>query len=213
MERIFSILALVAAIFIGAYGYLLITRQQDEIGKLGQKVEGLTKTLGETQKVVTAQRQDFEALVTVLQRELAQLHGAAPAPQVDMEKLSDEANAKYLADFGNQDGVTKRPSGLMYRVIKAGDPNGKSPSPASDVSIRYQGAFIDGTIFDQATEPASLPLPELIDGWKEALPLMKEGDEWEIIVPYNLGYGEQGRGIIPPRQTLVFKIELVKVES
>jgi FKBP-type peptidyl-prolyl cis-trans isomerase len=209
MERIFSILALVAAIFIGAYGYLLITRQQDEIGKLGQKVEGLTKTLGETQKAVTSMRQEFDALVTLLSGHQA----PGSAPQLDMGKLSDEANAAFLTAYADQDGVTKRPSGLMYRVVKEGPAGGKSPTVKSAITIKYQGAFIDGTIFDEATTPVTYPLDQLIPAWIEALPLMREGDEWEVVVPYALGYGEQGRGSIPPKQTLVFRIELVKVES
>jgi FKBP-type peptidyl-prolyl cis-trans isomerase len=210
MERIFSILALVAAIGAGAYAYVTTDRQRGEIEALGQKVEGLNKTLGETQKAVTSVRQEFDALIGLLGGQPA---SAPPAPEVNMEKLSDEANAKFLADYTNQDGVTKRPSGLMYRVVRAGPDGGKSPTANSAISIKYQGAFIDGTIFDQSPEPVTFPLDQLIPGWIEALPLMREGDEWEVVVPYTLGYGEKGRGAIPGRQTLVFRIELVKVVS
>lgn len=209
MERIFSILALVAAIGAGAYAYVTTDRQRGEIEALGQKVEGLTKTLGETQKAVTAVRQEFDALVTLLSGQAP----AGAAPQVDMTKLSDEANAAFLTSYADQDGVTKRPSGLMYRVLKEGPAGGKSPTEKSAITIKYDGAFIDGTIFDQAATPVTYPLDQLIPGWIEVLPLMKEGDAWEVVVPYTLGYGEQGRGAIPPKQTLVFKIELVKVES
>lgn len=209
MERIFSILALVAAIGAGAYAYVTTDRQRGEIEALSQKVEGLTKTLGETQKAVTAVRQEFDALVTLLSGQAP----AGAAPQVDMTKLSDEANAAFLTAYADQDGVTKRPSGLMYRVLKEGPAGGKSPTEKSAITIKYDGAFIDGTIFDQAATPVTYPLDQLIPGWIEVLPLMKEGDAWEVVVPYALGYGEQGRGAIPPKQTLVFKIELVKVES
>ncbi len=214
MDRIFSILALVAAIGAGAYAYVTTDRQKVEIEALGQKVEGLTKTLGETQKAVTGQRQDFEALVSVLQQWMQQHEGGAPAaPQLDMSKLSDEANAKFLADYEKQDRVVKRPSGLMYRALKDGPAGGKSPHAHSSITITYKGAFIDGTVFDQSDQPVTFPLDQLIPGWVEALPLMKEGDLWELVVPYDLGYGGQGKGMIPPKQTLVFQIELVKVES
>jgi FKBP-type peptidyl-prolyl cis-trans isomerase len=189
---------------------MLITKQQTAIDTLGQKVEGLTKTLGETQKAVTAVRHDFDALVSLLG---GQAPPGAPPAELDMGKLSDEANAAFLTAYANQDGVTKRPSGLMYRVVKEGPAGGKSPTDKSAITIKYQGAFIDGTIFDQAATPVTYPLDQLIPGWIEAVPLMKEGDEWEVVVPYSLGYGEQGRGSIPGKQTLVFKIELVKVES
>ena len=59
--------------------------------------------------------------------------------------------------------------------------------------------------------PATSQLDGLIPGWLEIRPMMKEGDIWDDALPYQLGYGETGRGHIPPRQTLVFKIELIKV--
>ena len=51
----------------------------------------------------------------------------------------------------------------------------------------------------------------LIQGWMEALPLMREGDHWLLIVPPNLGYGVrgQGDGLIPPNQTLIFDMKLL----
>ena len=53
----------------------------------------------------------------------------------------------------------------------------------------------------------------MIPGWVEALKLMKTGDTWEIALPAELGYGADGAGdAIPPNQTLVFTMSLVKVE-
>ena len=84
------------------------------------------------------------------------------------------------------------------------------------LSIRYRGEFIDGTVFDSsdaAGGPVTFELQHLIPGWVEVIPLMKEGDVWQVVVPYQLGYGAEGRGPIPPRQTLVFQIELLKVTA
>jgi FKBP-type peptidyl-prolyl cis-trans isomerase FklB len=127
--------------------------------------------------------------------------------------LSDESNQEFLADNAAKDGVVKRPSGLQYRVLHAG--NGKSVTSGDDmVSVTYKGWLINGKVFDQTApgQVATFPAGRLIPGWVEALSLMKEGDEWQIVIPSNLGYGARGAGNdIPPNQTLVFDMKLVKV--
>jgi len=136
--------------------------------------------------------------------------GSGMAPAAD---LSPESNQKYLADNGKMTGVTTRPSGLQYRVIKQG--SGKTPTANDQVTVTYKGSLITGQVFDQ-TDPgqtATFPAGQLIPGWVEALQLMKEGDEWELTIPSALAYGEQGAGgVIPPNQTLVFQMALMKVE-
>ena len=103
----------------------------------------------------------------------------------------------------------------MYRVIKSGD--GAPVKNDSDlVTVYYKGALITGKVFDQTKEgePAQFPAGGLIPGWVEALKLMKTGDTWELVLPSDLGYGSDGAGdAIPPNQTLVFTMTLVKVDS
>jgi FKBP-type peptidyl-prolyl cis-trans isomerase FklB len=128
--------------------------------------------------------------------------------------LSATANQAYLAANAAKQGVVTRPSGLQYRVIKTG--HGKTPKSSDMVQVTYKGWLIDGTVFDQ-TKPgdiAEFPAGQLIPGWVEALSLMKEGDEWELVIPSNLAYGERGagNGLIPPNQTLVFDMTLIKVK-
>ncbi|HVZ68757.1 MAG TPA: FKBP-type peptidyl-prolyl cis-trans isomerase [Rhizomicrobium sp.] len=127
--------------------------------------------------------------------------------------LSEQSNQEFLADNAAKNGVVKRPSGLQYRVLHAG--TGKTVTSGNDlVTVTYKGWLIDGKVFDQ-TPPgryAQFPAGRLIPGWVEALSLMKEGDEWQIVIPSNLGYGANGAGAdIPPNQTLVFDMKLVKV--
>jgi FKBP-type peptidyl-prolyl cis-trans isomerase len=127
---------------------------------------------------------------------------------------SADANTRFLADYAARPGVTKLPDGLMYRVIKSG--TGPAVQKNSDVvTVYYKGALISGKVFDQTKpeEPAQFQAGGLIPGWVEALKLMKTGDTWEIAVPADLGYGADGAGdAIPPNQTLVFTMALVKVE-
>jgi FKBP-type peptidyl-prolyl cis-trans isomerase len=142
-----------------------------------------------------------------------------PAPAQEQQAnqtgydLSPEGNARFLADYAMKEGVQIHPTGLMYRVIKAG--TGATPQSGNDtVTVSYRGNLIDGTEFDKTPpgETIDFPTGGLIQGWVIALQMMKEGDEWELVIPSQLGYGEQGAGgVIPPNQTLVFNMVLHKV--
>jgi FKBP-type peptidyl-prolyl cis-trans isomerase len=136
---------------------------------------------------------------------------AAPAGAYN---TSPESNKKFLADYAAKKGVTKLPDGLMYRVIKAG--TGTAVLRDTDVvTVYYKGMLISGKVFDQTKpeEPAQFQAGALIPGWVEALKKMKTGDSWEIVLPSELGYGADGAGdSIPPDQTLIFTMTLVKVE-
>ena len=138
---------------------------------------------------------------------MAQEHHANP--------LDDAANQKFLADNAAKDGVVKRPSGLQYRVLQTG--SGKSITNGNDmVTVTYKGWLINGKVFDQ-TQPgktATFPAGRLIPGWVEALSLMKEGDEWQLVIPSDLGYGARGAGAeTPPNQTPVFDMKLIAVSE
>lgn len=120
----------------------------------------------------------------------------------------------FLAENAKKEGVVTLASGLQYKVIKSG--NGKSPKASDSVECHYEGRLIDGTKFDSSYdrgETATFGVTQVIAGWVEALQLMKEGDKWQLYIPYNLAYGERGAGAqIPPFATLVFDVELVKVK-
>jgi FKBP-type peptidyl-prolyl cis-trans isomerase len=129
------------------------------------------------------------------------------------EELSRAKNDAFLAAHAKQTGVTVLPSGLHYRVIKAG--TGKKPeTPSAVVKVNYTGKFIDGTTFDtsEGHGPAEFPLDGVIKGWTEGLQHMQVGEKAEFVIPYNLAYGPEGRNGIPPYQTLVFEVELLEVK-
>ncbi|MFI5164205.1 MAG: peptidylprolyl isomerase [Bacteroidia bacterium] len=128
----------------------------------------------------------------------------------------EEAKAKAAKEsmdkmFAN---AITTPSGLKYVVEKEG--TGKSPTAASNVTVHYTGTFTDGKIFDssvQRGQPATFGLNQVIPGWTEGLQLMKEGGKTKFIIPPALGYGAQGGGPIPPNSTLIFEVELIKVNN
>ncbi len=112
-------------------------------------------------------------------------------------------------------GVTTLPSGIQYKVITKG--NGKSPAPTDQVSVHYRGTLVSGVEFDSSykrNQPATFPVNQVIKGWQEILPMMKEGDKWEVAIPSDLAYGPPGRGgAIGPNETLIFEIELLSIKK
>lgn len=138
----------------------------------------------------------------------------APDEEAAMSaELSQEKNEAYLEQNATKDGVSVTPSGLQFRSVKAG--SGKAPGPTSVVTVHYTGKLINGKKFDSSVggEPISFPLNRVIPGWTEGLQLMKEGETAELVIPQDLGYGARGApGAIPPYQTLVFEVELIKVQ-
>ena len=92
---------------------------------------------------------------------------------------------------------------------------GKTPKLTDTVVAQYKGTFINGTEFAssyQGNEPATFTVTGVMPGWTEALQLMKEGSKWQLFVPPELAYGEQGAGPIGPNTTLLFEVELVAVK-
>lgn len=140
------------------------------------------------------------------------------AKQAEMVKEAGEkgrvAGEAYLAANAKKPGVVTLPSGLQYRVITEG--KGKMPKATSTVTANYVGKLIDGTEFDSSFKrgsPSTFPVNRMIKGWIEALPLMKEGSKWELVIPPSLAWGEAGAGgVIPPNATVIFEVELLAVK-
>jgi len=132
--------------------------------------------------------------------------------QAQDSALSGQANQTFLAANAKKSGVHVRPSGLQYRIIRNGF--GKTPHATDSVEVLYKGTLINGKVFDQTEPqlPAKFVVNHVISGWTEALEIMREGDEWELVIPANLAYGARGAPpVIPPNQTLVFDVQLMKV--
>ncbi len=126
------------------------------------------------------------------------------------------AGEEFLVQNAQKEGVVSLPDGLQYQILSKG--KGESPDSNDVVTVNYEGKLINGKVFDSSYKngkPATFPLNGVIKGWGEALSLMKPGAKWRIFVPSRLAYGERGfpNSPIKPNSTLIFDIELLKVES
>ncbi len=128
--------------------------------------------------------------------------------------MNEKLGKEYLENNAKKEGVKVTESGLQYLVLKEGD--GKKPGPNDVVTVHYTGRLIDGTVFDSSVErgePATFAVGQVIPGWVEGLQLMSEGAAWRLFIPSNLAYGSHGTGPIQPNSTLIFDVQLIKVES
>ncbi|MCP3925080.1 MAG: FKBP-type peptidyl-prolyl cis-trans isomerase [Desulfobacterales bacterium] len=143
---------------------------------------------------------------------LRQHHAEKQKAEMDKQAVTNvEDGKKFLEENKTKDGVFETESGLQYRIIEEG--KGDSPSATSTVTTNYEGKTLDGQIFDSSYErgtPASFPVNGVIQGWQEALPLMKKEAIWELFIPSDLAYGAAGSPPkIGPHSVLIFKIELI----
>ena len=115
----------------------------------------------------------------------------------------------------SQDTLTTT-SGLKYIIKQKG--YGVRAEVGKEVAVHYTGKFLDGKVFDSSLERGEpiefiLGAGRVIKGWDEGIALMNVGAKYTLIIPYQLAYGESGRGPIPPKATLVFDVELLSVSD
>jgi FKBP-type peptidyl-prolyl cis-trans isomerase FklB len=156
--------------------------------------------------------QEASAEVKELQQETKQKTIARRREKLHKNKQEGEA---FLAANKTKDGVVTLPSGLQYKILKAGE--GKKPSGNDVVFCNYRGTLINGKEFDSSYrrgKASPFAFPRVMRGWKEALQLMPVGSRWQIFVPPDLAYGAGGAGnVIEPNSTLIFDLELVSIKS
>lgn len=138
---------------------------------------------------------------------------ATPAPGV---KTADAAAwAKYAPWKSDLPEVVKTGTGLECVVLASGPEGGAPPKASEQAEVFYEGRLnAGGPAFDSAyerNESATFPVNAVVEGFSEALQLMKPGDRRICYLPYQLAYGEGGKGPIPPVSDLLFEIELVSV--
>ena len=104
-------------------------------------------------------------------------------------------------------------SGLKITDIAIG--KGTEAKSGDNVSVNYRGTLENGEEFDSSYGRAVFKFPlgagKVIKGWDEGVAGMKVGGKRKLVIPPELGYGSRGIGPIPPNATLIFEVELVKV--
>ena len=154
----------------------------------------------------------------LLNQEQAQECISAIMASANKGKFASQINESktFLEQNKKRAGVKTTASGLQYEVLKAG--TGAKPTTVTDsVLVHYKGTLLNGKQFDSSYdrgEPITFMLNQVIKGWTEGVQLMNAGSKYKFFVPYTLGYGERGYGPdIPPYSTLIFEIELLKVNG
>ncbi|KAL3913676.1 MAG: hypothetical protein SGARI_000535 [Bacillariaceae sp.] len=129
---------------------------------------------------------------------------------------TNEAGLAFLAENKQKSGVVTLPSGLQYKVLSKGK-GPAHPTADSPCSCHYEGKLIDGSVFDSSYErgePTTFAPNQVIKGWTEAMQLMVAGDKWEMYIPSELGYGDNGS---PPKigggDVLVFQMEILAIQG
>jgi FKBP-type peptidyl-prolyl cis-trans isomerase FkpA len=128
------------------------------------------------------------------------------------EKLAAEAKG-FVEKAAKEKGAVKTASGLIYLAQKEG--SGASPAATDKVKVQYTGTLVNGVVFDSSYkrgQPAEFALNGVIKCWTEGMQMMKPGGKAKLVCPPDIAYGERGAGgVIPPKATLVFEIELLEV--
>jgi FKBP-type peptidyl-prolyl cis-trans isomerase len=152
---------------------------------------------------------DATAGKTVLTEEQAM--EAMQAFEKAMIAAQAEKSKRFLAENRRRPDVKTTTSGLQYRVLRSG--RGARPGKKDVVRVNYRASFVNGEEFESnGDSPFTASLGKVIPGWQEALQLMPVGSKWQLFVPPDLAYGEQGMPpAIGPNTTLVFDLELLDI--
>jgi FKBP-type peptidyl-prolyl cis-trans isomerase FklB len=172
------------------------------VAGLGDGLKNAPQKWSEAEQMAAMERFD---------KEMQQKGAAKQAQLVAKNKQQQDA---FLAANKTKEGVQTTPSGLQYKVLKAG--NGPSPTRADEVLCHYRGVLLDGKEFDSSyarQEPTRFRVGGVIPGWTEALQKMKVGDKWQLFVPSELAYGPDPdpRSGIEPGAMLIFEVELLQI--
>jgi FKBP-type peptidyl-prolyl cis-trans isomerase len=121
----------------------------------------------------------------------------------------------FLAQNKNKEGVITLPSGLQYLVLKTGE--GKKPADDDTVEYNCRGLHLKGTEFEntyRTGKPVTVKVKEsAMPALKEALTRMPAGSKWQLFIPPQLAYGEQGlENSIGPNEAIIFEVELIAIK-
>jgi FKBP-type peptidyl-prolyl cis-trans isomerase len=181
---------------------LLATGIKAAMAEKGDKGEKPLLTEEQIREVIVAFQAEMENQATAKRKAIA-----------DKNKKDGEA---FLTENGKKEGIKTTKSGMQYQVITDG--TGPSPKSTDTVRTHYKGTLLDGTEFDSSYKrnvPATFEVDGVIEGWTEALQMMKVGSKWRLFLPAELAYKANGTrdGSIGPNAVLIFEVELLGIEA
>ena len=194
---------------IGALIAKSIKRQTQQFGDIDYKI--LLKsiqTVLEDRPTLLEEKEMFETINVAQQKQMAKDN----QKNEEMGQTNQQKGDAFLEENKNNKDVVTTKSGLQYKVLTTG--KGEKPKETDRVSVHYEGRLLDGTVFDSSYKrdaPTQFRLNQVIKGWTEGLQLMGTGSTWELYIPANLAYGDKAPPSIGPNQTLIFKVELLKI--
>lgn len=129
----------------------------------------------------------------------------------DWKLKNDLYMEKLIADKKDKDSTYHfTSSGLCYKVIYQGWEYNRKPNRNSTVVVNYTGKLIDGSTFDSKSNVAFY-MPDMLEGWQEAVTEMNDGGIYRIYIPSKLGYDTTSNmPKIPPHSTLIFDVDLIR---
>ncbi|WP_165856239.1 FKBP-type peptidyl-prolyl cis-trans isomerase [Marinobacter sp. JSM 1782161] len=191
-------------------GVVLGERMKNDLPNL--QLDQFVQGIRDGQAGGDAPRMSREEIQAALQAYQQQMQQEQMAKVQEQAKKNKEKGESFLAENAERDGVQTTDSGLQYEVVEEGD--GPTPKASDTVKVHYTGELINGEVFDSSRErgePVTFQLSQVIPGWTEGLQLMNEGSRYKLYIPSDLAYGPGGNRAIGPNETLVFDVELLKV--
>lgn len=148
-----------------------------------------------------------------MQEAIQEFQKQASSRMQEVSEKNSAAGKAFLEENKNSAEITVLDNGIQYRILIEGE--GDSPSKTDSVTVHYRGTLIDGREFDSSYSrgtPTTFPVNGVIAGWQEVLQMMPLGAKWEVFIPPELAYGEQGAGgAIGPNEVLIFEMELISI--
>ena len=125
-----------------------------------------------------------------------------------------KASSTFLAENAKQEGVTVLPSGVQYKVLRAG--SGKKPALNDEVKVHYRITGVDGRELGSTYvggKPRTYPVAKAIPGLQEVLTLMAEGSKWQVVLPSAAAGGGRDRDPLDEMGVLIYELELISVKT